>query len=100
MRVGKFALIVPVMTSTEGRCVARTTCNPAARAICARPRPAPSVSLAGALLQAGLFADSHHNVRKRLKIEFLLFIDGFAGLAIVAGVHRARELFALAVRFG
>jgi hypothetical protein len=28
MRVGKFALIMPVMTSTLGRCVARMTCMP------------------------------------------------------------------------
>src|SRR5438067_1460885 len=33
MRVGKFALMVPVMTSTEGRWVAITTWMPAARAI-------------------------------------------------------------------
>ena len=33
MRVGKLALIVPVITSTEGRCVAITTWMPAARAI-------------------------------------------------------------------
>src|SRR5690606_26021176 len=32
MREGKFALIIPVMTSTLGRCVASTTCMPAARA--------------------------------------------------------------------
>src|ERR671929_91086 len=32
MRVGKFALIVPVMTSTDGRCVAMITWMPAARA--------------------------------------------------------------------
>ncbi len=36
MRVGKFALIVPVMTSTDGRCVAITMWMPAARAIWAR----------------------------------------------------------------
>jgi len=35
MRAGKFALIKPVMTSTEGRCVARIKWMPTARAICA-----------------------------------------------------------------
>ncbi len=33
MRVGKFALMVPVITSTDGRCVAMITWIPAARAI-------------------------------------------------------------------
>ena len=36
MRAGKFALIVPVMTSTDGRWVARIRWMPTARAICAR----------------------------------------------------------------
>ena len=36
MRVGKFALMRPVMTSTDGRCVARIRWMPAARAFCAR----------------------------------------------------------------
>ena len=36
IRVGIFALIRPVITSTDGRCVARIRCTPAARAFCAR----------------------------------------------------------------
>ena len=36
MRAGKFALMRPVMTSTDGRCVARIRWMPAARAFCAR----------------------------------------------------------------
>ena len=36
MRAGKFALITPVTTSVEGRCVATMRWMPAARAICAR----------------------------------------------------------------
>src|SRR4028118_1014523 len=36
MRVGKFALMVPVITSTDGRCVARVTRMPAGRARRAR----------------------------------------------------------------
>ena len=35
MRAGKFALITPVTTSVEGRCVATMRWIPAARAICA-----------------------------------------------------------------
>ncbi len=36
MRVGMFALIRPVMTSTDGRCVAAIRWMPAARAFCAK----------------------------------------------------------------
>ena len=36
MREGKLALITPVTTSVDGRCVATMRCMPAARAICAR----------------------------------------------------------------
>ncbi|KAG0921601.1 hypothetical protein G6F32_015030 [Rhizopus arrhizus] len=36
MRVGMLALIRPVITSTDGRCVARIRWMPAARAFCAR----------------------------------------------------------------
>ena len=36
MREGMLALMRPVMTSTEGRCVARMRWMPAARAFCAR----------------------------------------------------------------
>ena len=36
MRAGKFALMRPVMTSTDGRCVATIRWMPAARAFCAR----------------------------------------------------------------
>lgn len=36
MREGTFALIRPVMTSTDGRCVAMTRWMPAARASCVR----------------------------------------------------------------
>ena len=35
MRVGKLALMRPVTTSTDGRCVATIRCMPTARAICA-----------------------------------------------------------------
>ncbi|MCY1235718.1 hypothetical protein D9M72_483460 [compost metagenome] len=35
IRVGTLALIRPVITSTDGRCVASTRCRPAARAFCA-----------------------------------------------------------------
>src|SRR6202165_3918056 len=54
MRVGKFALIGPVMTSTEGRWVARMTWMPEARAICARRCTAPSMSLPATLIRSAI----------------------------------------------
>jgi hypothetical protein len=54
MRVGKFALMVPVMTSTDGRCVAMITWMPAARAICARRCTAPSMSLPATIIRSAI----------------------------------------------
>ncbi len=54
MRVGKLALMVPVMTSTEGRCVAMMTWMPAARAICARRCTAASISLPATSIRSAI----------------------------------------------
>ena len=54
MRVGKFALMVPVITSTEGRCVAMMTWMPAARAICARRCTAASISLPATIIRSAI----------------------------------------------
>ena len=52
MREGTFALIRPVMTSTDGRCVATTRCMPAARAICAKRQIASSTSFGAAIIRS------------------------------------------------
>ena len=44
IREGTFALIIPVMTSTDGRCVASTRWMPTARDFCARRMTASSTS--------------------------------------------------------
>jgi hypothetical protein len=54
IRVGKLALIVPVMTSTDGRCVAMMTWMPAARAICASRCTAPSISLPATIIRSAI----------------------------------------------
>ena len=54
MRVGKLALMVPVMTSTEGRCVAMIRWMPAARAICASRCTAPSISLPATSMRSAI----------------------------------------------
>ena len=52
IREGTFALIKPVMTSTEGRWVAITKCMPAARAICARRQIESSTSLGATIIRS------------------------------------------------
>ncbi len=54
MRVGKLALMVPVMTSTDGRWVAMITWMPAARAICARRWTAASISLPATIIRSAI----------------------------------------------
>ena len=54
MRVGKFALMVPVMTSTEGRWVAMIRWMPAARAIWARRWTAASMSLPATSIRSAI----------------------------------------------
>ena len=53
-RVGKLALIVPVMTSTDGRWVAMMMWMPAARAIWARRWMAPSISLPATIIRSAI----------------------------------------------
>ena len=52
IRLGMLALIIPVMTSTDGLCVAITRCIPAARAICASRQIAFSTSLGAAIIRS------------------------------------------------
>jgi len=52
IRLGMFALMRPVTTSTDGRCVATTRCMPAARAICAKRQIASSTSFGAAIIRS------------------------------------------------
>ena len=54
MRVGKFALIVPVITSTDGRCVAMIRWMPEARAIWARRWMQASISLPATIIRSAI----------------------------------------------
>ena len=51
-RLGKLALMRPVMTSTEGRWVARMRCSPAARAFCASRATEVSTSLGATIIRS------------------------------------------------
>ena len=52
IRLGTLALMTPVMTSTEGRCVARTRWMPTARAICAMRTTDSSTSRAATIIRS------------------------------------------------
>ena len=52
MRAGKLALISPVTTSTDGRCVAMTMWMPVARAICASRVMLRSVSSGASIIRS------------------------------------------------
>ncbi len=52
MRLGMFALITPVITSTDGRCVAITRWMPTARAICAMRTMESSTSRAATIMRS------------------------------------------------
>src|SRR5215204_1193158 len=73
IRVGKFALIVPVITSTDGRWVARITWMPAARHLGQALDRALDL-LAGHHHQVGHLVDDHHDVGQRCKVHDLFGI--------------------------
>src|SRR5277367_3231761 len=85
IRVGKLALMVPVITSTEGRCVAMIRWMPAARAL---------DILSGHHHQVGDLVDHHHQIGHGLRAEFFFLIDRPA-LVIEAGLHGADKVLAL-----
>ena len=52
IRLGKLALMRPVMTFTEGRWVARIRCNPTARAFCASRASGVSTSACTVIIRS------------------------------------------------
>src|SRR5690606_23324148 len=48
--------------------------------------------------QIGHFVDDHDDIGHWFKIELFGFVDCFAGVAVKAGLHRAGDLFAPALR--
>ena len=66
IRDGTFALIMPVMTSTRGRCVASTRWMPTARAFCARRMIESSTSAGRDHHQVGELVDDAEDVRQRV----------------------------------
>ena len=81
MRAGRLALIRPVMTSTDGRCVARIRWMPTARAICARRADRFLDLVAGHHHQVGELVDDDDDEGQRLR-----------RLALVLGVRSPRAI--------
>ena len=59
IREGTFALIIPVMTSTRGLCVASTRCIPTARAFCARRMIESSTSAGATIIRSASSSITH-----------------------------------------
>ena len=79
IRDGTFALIIPVITSTDGRCVASTRWMPTARDFCARRMTASSTVLRADHHQVGELVDHDQQVGQL----------GLAALAAARGSPRA-----------
>ena len=69
MRVGMFALIRPVMTSTDGRCVARIRWMPRRARLLRQPRDQLFDLLADDHHQVGELVDDDDDVRQRRQIR-------------------------------
>ena len=78
MRVGKFALIVPVMTSTDGRCVARIDVDAGGAGHLGEALDGALDLLAGDHHQVGHLVDDDDDVGQRLEVHDLVLVDRLA----------------------
>ena len=95
MRVGRLALMTPVMTSTDGRCVAMIRWMPAARAFCASRWIRNSTSLPAVIIRSASSSTTTTICGSDLVVELLHLVARLAGLGIVAGLDPAAERLAL-----
>ena len=75
MRVGKFALIVPVMTSTEGRCVAMIDVDAGGAGHLGEALDRAFDVLAGDHHQVGHLVDDDDDIGQRREVHDLFFVD-------------------------
>ncbi len=95
MRVGKLALMVPVMTSTDWALRRRDQVD-AGRARHLRQALHRALDLlAGDHHQVGHLVDDDDDIGHGLKLEDFVLVDRLAGLAVEAGLHRALQHLAL-----
>jgi hypothetical protein len=81
------ALITPVMTSTEGRCVAMMRWMPAARLFCEQALDEDFDLLADRDHEVRQFVDDDDDLRQHLIIELLLLEQFLAGIGIEADLR-------------
>ena len=87
MRVGKFALIVPVMTSTAGPLGRHDEMNAGGAGHLREALDRTFDVLAGDHHQVGHLVDDDDDVGQLGEVHRLLFHRRLAGLAVVAGGH-------------
>ena len=100
MRVGKLALMVPVMTSTDGPLRGEDDVQAGGARHLGEALHRALDILAGDHHQVRHLVDDDDDVGQRLEIELLVLVDRLAAVLVVTGVHGARELLALALGFG
>ena len=90
--------MVPVMTSTDGRCVAIMMWMPAARAICARRCTAASMSLPATSIRSAISSTTTTISGSGSVGSGSSSKRGAPGLGIEAGLHAVRQDLALGAR--
>ncbi len=98
MRVGRLALMTPVMTSTDGRCVAMIRWMPAARAFCASRWIRNSTSLPAVIIRSASSSTMTTICGSGLEIEAFFLVNRLAGLGVITALDAPSELAALGLR--
>ena len=92
-------MIVPVITSTDGRWVAMIRCIPAARAICANRWIAASCPLTSDQHQVSHLIDHDDDQGQFAGVEGLRLKNRLAGLRIKPRLYLADQAFAFRLGF-
>ncbi len=100
MRVGKLALMVPVMTSTDGPLRRHDEMDAGRAGHLRKPLDRALDVLAGDHHEIGHFVDDDDDIGQFVERDLLGFVDRFAGLAIKAGLDGAGQRLALGDRLG
>ena len=87
--------MVPVMTSTDGRCVARIDVQTGGARHLRQPLHRPFDILARDHHQVGHLVDDDHDVGQRIEIQLLFLVDRLSGFLVEAGVHGSAQFLAL-----
>ena len=98
MRVGRLALMTPVMTSTDGSLRRHDQVDAGRARLLGEALDEEFDLLAGGHHQIGKLVDDHHDLRQDLVFELLDFVERLAAAGVVAGLDPPSELGALGLR--